>query len=791
MKRFLLSMFFTAILALAFNSCSKDGADDEVSPVSHFEFADSSDTLQEFGANGGSVKITFFTSHDWSVNVNKSWISLSRKSGTPSTSNFTITVSENTSTSQRTGVVTITSDNKSYKVNVTQEGAAKTVFEFSSDTDTTPEFTAEGGTSKVAFTTSHDWTASANQSWISLSRKSGTPSTSNFTITVSENTSTSQRTGVVTITSNSKSYKVNVTQNGRSDIIVFKDANVKYICVANYDTNNDEEISYSEAESVTTIGTYIFRESQIVSFPEFKYFKNVKTIQDGAFFGCKTLTNIEIPNSVTSIGVSAFYNCTNLSSVNIPTGVTTIESTTFYQCSKLTQLSIPSSVTKIDYGAFQYSGLTSIILPNGLTSIGEKAFYGTSITSIEIPSNVYWIKNYAFCSCGKLSNITIQNGVSYLGEGAFAGCQSLTNITIPNSVTSIGDYVFQDCTSLSNIVIGEGVASIGAKAFYGCNGTLSMYGKFIESDFYYDDFRNPSYWLYGSNFTEIIIGGAANKIGNNILTNYGSLTSVAIGNSITSIGESAFSSCKNLASVTIGNSVTVVGGNAFGYCTSLTSITIPDNVIEIGDGSFVDCKALANIKMSKNTITIGRAAFRNCAISKISISDNVKSIGEDAFLFCFNLRRVDISNLSSWCKIDFANKYANPLHTKDLYVYDPSGAKLFINNVEEYNITIPLDVKEIKDYAFCGCTSIGWVEIHKDITRIGSYAFRDCTKLQIVKCYPTTPPATGEKVFYHDYIYYTNLLEIWVPTASYNQYVYDWGSGKVVETSDIVGKLTY
>lgn len=93
----------------------------------------------------------------------------------------------------------------------------KPYFNFTEDTNTSPEFTAEGGTTLVSFETSHNWTASSNQNWITLSSKSGTPSKTNFTITVSENKSTSLRDGVVEIKSNNNSYTIFVSQMGKEE----------------------------------------------------------------------------------------------------------------------------------------------------------------------------------------------------------------------------------------------------------------------------------------------------------------------------------------------------------------------------------------------------------------------------------------------------------------------------------------------------------------------------------------------------------------------------------------------
>jgi hypothetical protein len=90
---------------------------------------------------------------------------------------------------------------------------------------------------------------------------------------------------------------------------------------------------------------------------------------------CTSLTSIQIPNSVTSIGYRTFYNCTSLTSIQIPNSVTCIVNYAFYLCTRLTSIQIPNSVTSIGNYAFSNcSSLTSIQIPNSVTSIGSSAF---------------------------------------------------------------------------------------------------------------------------------------------------------------------------------------------------------------------------------------------------------------------------------------------------------------------------------------------------------------------------------------------------------------------------------
>ncbi len=230
----------------------------------------------------------------------------------------------------------------------------------------------------------------------------------------------------------------------------------------------------------------------------------VMGISDSAFSGCTALTEITIPEGITSIGSYAFYECSGLKQVTIPEDVLSIGSYAFYGCTKMNQVTIPNSVTSIgSYVFYGCSALTQIAIPEGVATIGNRAFrdcssltqlnfnaiactyvgypstdsafYGCSnITKVNFGDNVTIIPQNLCCNFSKINSITIPNSVNSIGSYAFDHCSKLTEVTIPNSVTSIGSYAFNYCSGLKEVNIGNSVASVGNYAFRYCESLKSI-----------------------------------------------------------------------------------------------------------------------------------------------------------------------------------------------------------------------------------------------------------------------------------------------------------------------------
>ena len=449
---------------------------------------------------------------------------------------------------------------------------------------------------------------------------------------------------------------------------------------------------------VTTIGYEAFYrciDLTSITIPE-----GVTRIDERAFYQCDRLESITIPSSVRSIGYRAFFTsgASKVYITNIAAWCNIyfdgIESSPFNRTrgslylnnELLTDLTIPDGVSSI--GAFAFYGctsLTSVTIPDSVTKIGEDAFTSCSrLTSVSIPNSVTSIGSYAFWCCTSLTSVTIGNSVTSIGYWAFCNCTSLTSVTIPDSVTSIGEKAFASCYNLTSITIPSSVTSIGESAFEGC---YFKRGNFVNNSSL--DAEQNGYW--GAVLADMIQSDGLVIDDNIVISCRKNATSVTIPNGVTSIGDSAFSSCSSLTSITIPDSVTSIGYEAFYWCTSLTSVTIGNGVTSIGEYAFCWCDSLTSVTIGNGVTSIGNSAFYDCGkLTSITIPDGVTSIGQSAFSSCTSLTSVTIPD--SVTSIGYG-AFSGCTSLKEVYCKATTpptgGSSMFYNNASGRKIYVP------------------------------------------------------------------------------------------------------
>ena len=180
--------------------------------------------------------------------------------------------------------------------------------------------------------------------------------------------------------------------------ITFADPEVKRICVKNWDTSGDGELSFAEAAEVTDLMS-VFYQTKIKYFDEFKYFTGVTDLHDAyaasCFGGCSSLETITLPSSLTSLGRSAFYNCTALQSLIIPEGVTEVGNGCFSKCSSMEYLDFPSTITSIGNSSVDNCDNLKVVVfrcPKPTAAGSWKgSFYGLIDKSL---STIYVVSDY-------------------------------------------------------------------------------------------------------------------------------------------------------------------------------------------------------------------------------------------------------------------------------------------------------------------------------------------------------------------------------------------------------------
>lgn len=292
------------------------------------------------------------------------------------------------------------------------------------------------------------------------------------------------------IANNSVGFKLAMSLNGykpgryQLDVYaVYADETRKLLGSVDYDygvTVSDKNMfAYSENDdgTVTITGGNIVTPK--LEIPAELEGKKVSAIGMNAFTGNNVITDLVIPEGVTTLYWYSFNTCRNLETVTLPDSLEFIDGWAFERCSRLKTISIPANVTRINGGAFaQNSSMTSITcdpanknyvsvngvlftkdmkelvaypggiqggytVPATVNHIGDAAFYGAlGLDSVTILGNLDFIGFEAFAECSKLTDVAIRDGVNYVGYWAFRGCDGIKTLTVPQSVTNIGDQAF-------------------------------------------------------------------------------------------------------------------------------------------------------------------------------------------------------------------------------------------------------------------------------------------------------------------------------------------------------------
>ena len=499
-------------------------------------------------------------------------------------------------------------------------------------------------------------------------------------------------------------------------------------------------------DSVVSIESYAF--DGCTSLSNVVLSKNLKDMGMRVFDGCANLYEIELPKSLESAygsGTGGTFGYSGLKRVTFEAGTTEVLPNLFWSAFDLEEVELLDTMTSIGGSAFQSCGkLESIILPNSITEIGRSAFGDcSSLESIVIPDSVVSIESYAFDGCTSLSNVVLSKNLKDMGMRVFDGCANLYEIELPKSLesaygsgtggtfgysglkrvtfeagttevlpnlfwsafeleevglldtmTSIGNNAFLNCSKLNEITIPESITEIGSSAFQGCTSLLGIVIPNSVTTVYDDLFQGCS------SLTSIVLSNAITEIPDDMFSDCGALTDVTLPEKLERIGARSFENCASLAAISLPETVSYIDSDAFAG-SGLTEIEIPAACYHIGSSAFENCAELASVVLNEGVEDVGGSCFRNCdSITSITVPNTVEEIGSYVFDGCEMLATVT-----------FGNGIAEI----------PNNA--FSNCPALNNVVIPYGVTEIGSSAFANCTGLTSITIPRTVISIETNAF--------------------------------------------------------------------
>lgn len=331
------------------------------------------------------------------------------------------------------------------------------------------------------------------------------------------------------------------------------------------------------------------------------------------------LVEVEISDSVTSIGFKGFSGCTSLKKITFVEGseLSSIGDYAFYYCTSLEEIVIPASVvTIVEYAFYNCENLKKVTFENDsqLNEIQDYAFKEcTSLEEISIPASVTSLVK-SFFNCNKLKKVTFEgNSITVIPSETFGNCDSLEEITIPSSVKTIDRRAFVYSDNLRNVIFTSDsqCETINNEAFKDCPNVRLIISSDLATNSSFATMLKSDAYKFKLIVNEDLDESAfdANK----------GLYEVEILANVTKIGNAAFYECENLEKVTFeeGSRLTTIGYGAFHTC-NITEIVIPASVTWIKDYAFAYCFNLSKVTYlgDKSKIRFGTDVFNETKVQE-------------------------------------------------------------------------------------------------------------------------------------------------------------------------------
>lgn len=471
-------------------------------------------------------------------------------------------------------------------------------------------------------------------------------------------------------------------------------------------------------EGITELAPVMFADCPLtqVDLPN-----TLTTIQDAAFYNCTKLKEITLPNSVTQLGEGVFQGCSSLSQVRLSENLKTLPTSTFDGCKALMEFDF-AGITEIGEEAFQNTGIQILDLPTTVKTLGESAFAHsalqeiwslggvetlptdvfayTQIQTFDIPQGLY-IAPGAF-EYSALQKVATGIDVMEINDGAFRNCRKLTSVELNEDVTRIGDNAFRACTALTSIDFPESLVSIGDYAFY------------------------------TSGLTSLVVPNTVQQMGRMAFAG-SALTEVSVVSGVKTLGDYAFAGCH--ATFRLPMSLTEMGKYPLGFTASENDGNV--TVFKMEDVNIIAPAASESIRYAKeNELKYKMTGPEDTDFNEENYLYGTVGDGDWYFDKRTGALSTNATNVGTKQGFYFTNG--------QLWKYKQAGVRSVhllngVKNLDEIfagittleQVTATETLTNINSGAFVGCTGLKSVSLPA-VTKIGANSFADCTALQTV-----------------------------------------------------------
>ena len=296
----------------------------------------------------------------------------------------------------------------------------------------------------------------------------------------------------------------------------------------------------------------------------------------------------EVEDGLTITGFTGDFSLVEIPETINGQTVTRIADYAFAGNSYIQEVQLPQTVTSIGENAFADTPLYSITMGN-VETIGAHAFEGcASLAEVSLPDTLKLIGAYAFQDCTALLNIALPNSITTLEEGLFEGCTWLTSVSLPDELESICSGAFRACAHIGNIHLGTNVNEIAQNVFDGCSALTAFTVE--DGNMYYKAVDGVLFNKAGTQLVLYPVGKAdsAYTIPEGVTTladgamRKSRLITLRLNSELSTIGAGSLNGSALLETIVFNTNLTDIGANAFDGCISLKEVTLPDSVKKVG-----------------------------------------------------------------------------------------------------------------------------------------------------------------------------------------------------------------